>query len=80
VRGEARRCVGKRAQVNVSGHSDVCVCVTAKPQGLRQRGVQGMTLGHPVGPASAGHLGVGGLLPEGGGAPGEVFYPLRWII
>jgi hypothetical protein len=61
--------------VNASGHSDVCVCVTAKPPGLRRRGVQGVTLGHPVGPARAGHLRVGGLLPEGdallkgGGAP-----------
>jgi hypothetical protein len=64
--------------VNASGHSDVCVCVcvTAKPQGLRRGGVQGVTLGHPVGPAYAGHLGWGGgllpegdALPEGGGAP-----------
>jgi hypothetical protein len=72
--------------VNASGHSDVRVCVTAKPRGLRRRGVQGVTLGHPVGPAPAGYLGVGGLLPEGnalpegGGAPGEVFYPLGWIV
>jgi hypothetical protein len=27
----------------------VCVCVTAKPPGLRRRGVQGVTLGHPLG-------------------------------
>jgi hypothetical protein len=43
----------------------LCVCVTAKPSGLKRRRVQGVTLGHPVGPAHAGHLGVGGLLPEG---------------
>jgi hypothetical protein len=61
--------------VNASGHSDVYVCVTAKPSGLRRRGVQRMTLGHPVGPARAGHLEIGGLLPEvdalpeGGGTP-----------
>jgi hypothetical protein len=61
--------------VNASGYSDECVCVTAKPRGLRRRGVQGVTLGHLVGPTPAGHLGVGGLLsegdalPEGGGAP-----------
>jgi hypothetical protein len=53
----------------------VCVCVTTKPPGLRRRGVQGVTLRHPVGPARAGHLEVGGsllacdALPEGGGAP-----------
>jgi hypothetical protein len=82
VRGEARRRERKEAQVNVSGHSDVCVCVTAKPQGLRRRCVQGVILGHPVRPARAGHLGVGGLLPEGdarpkgAGPPGEVFYHL----
>jgi hypothetical protein len=64
--------------VNASGHSDVCVYVTAKPQSLRRRGVQGVTLGHPVGPARAGHLGVEGLLPEGdtllegGGAPRRI--------
>jgi hypothetical protein len=55
--------------VNASGHSDMCVCVTAKPRGLRRRGVQGVPLGHLVGPALAGHLGVGGLLPEGDALP-----------
>jgi hypothetical protein len=54
--------------MNASGHSDVCVCVTAKPRGLRRRSVQGVTYGHPVGPARAGHSGIE--------APhGEVFYP-----
>jgi hypothetical protein len=33
-----------------------------------------------IGPAHAGHLGVGGLLPEGNAHPGRVFYPLRWIV
>jgi hypothetical protein len=55
--------------VNASGHSDVCVCVTAKPRGLQRSGVSGVILGHPVSPVHAGYLGVGGLLPEGGGAP-----------
>jgi hypothetical protein len=37
LRGEARRRVGKRAQVNASGHSDVCVCVCdAQATGLER--------------------------------------------
>jgi hypothetical protein len=41
VTREARGRGGKRAEVNASSHSDVCVRVTAKPPGLRRRRVQG---------------------------------------
>jgi hypothetical protein len=58
----------------------VCVCVTAKPRGLRRRGVQGVTLGHPVGPASAGHLGVGGFFPEGDALPEGGGVPRRGVL
>jgi hypothetical protein len=66
--------------VNASGHSDVYVCVTAKPWGLRRRGIQGVTLGHPVGPARAGHLEVGGLLPEGDALPEGEGAPRRGVL
>jgi hypothetical protein len=66
--------------MNASGYSDVCVCVMAKPPGLRRRGVQRVTLGHAVGPARAGHLGVGGLLPEGDALPEDGGAPRRGVL
>jgi hypothetical protein len=56
------------------------VCVTAKPPGLRRCGVQGVTLGYPVGPARAGYLVVGGLLPEGDALPDSEGTPRRAVL